>query len=71
MISPGERLTMATILLIEDEPNQRFLYQMELGDEGYRIFAPATVEEALETVRKRQADLVILDPHLKNLEEIQ
>ena len=28
---------MATILVVEDEPHQRLLYQMELEDEGYDV----------------------------------
>jgi DNA-binding NtrC family response regulator len=50
-----------TVLLVEDEANQRLLYQMELGDEGYRVLLASDGEQALESVRRDRPDVVVLD----------
>jgi len=57
---------MATILLVEDEPNQRLLYQMELEDEGYQVVASSRIDEELDRSITGKADLAILNPNLKN-----
>jgi CheY-like chemotaxis protein len=50
-----------TILVVDDEANIRLLYQEELEDEGYRISAAASGEEALEMVPELKPDLVVMD----------
>ena len=52
---------MNTILVVEDEPNQRLLYRMELENEGYRVVLASQGEEALEKVKEAKPDLVVLD----------
>ena len=52
---------MATILLIEDNPNQRKLYQMELQEEGYLVAVACNGREGVEMVAKEQPDLEVLD----------
>ena len=52
---------MATILLVEDEPNQRLLYRMELEDEGYDVLVSADGRDALLQVEEKHPDLVVLD----------
>lgn len=49
------------VLIIEDDPNQRLLYQEELAEEGYQIFAASDGREGLQVAREHQPDLVILD----------
>ena len=61
---------MASVLLIEDHPNQRLLYQMELEDWGHQVQAPECVQEALTTIRESPPDLVVLDSHLSDYREI-
>lgn len=53
---------MANILLIEDRPNQRLLYQMELEDEGYQVATTSNGLEALKIARKEPFDLILFDP---------
>ena len=50
-----------TILVVEDDHNQRALYEEELRDEGYHVLTAADGREALKVVREERPDLVILD----------
>jgi DNA-binding response OmpR family regulator len=62
---------MATILLIEDDKNQRFLYEQELRLEGYEIVTAADGKEALRKVEEKSPDLIITDiimPKMDGLE---
>ena len=61
---------MASVLLIEDHPNQRLLYQMELEDSGHCVLAPENVQDALTTIEDKQPDIVVLDSHLSDYREI-
>ncbi len=52
------------ILIVDDEPHLRTLIQQtleELEDEGVDLFTASNGEEALETIRKEQPNLVFLD----------
>jgi CheY-like chemotaxis protein len=50
-----------TILVVDDDENQRLLYQEELADEGYEVMVARDGKEAVEKVEQRLPDLVILD----------
>ena len=54
---------MATnkILVVEDDLNQRTLYEEELGDEGYRVLTASDGREAIKVVQEEKPDLVVLD----------
>ena len=52
---------MATLLIVDDEANQRRLYQEELSDEGYTIKLAENGKEALESIAAVPPDLVVLD----------
>lgn len=52
---------MATILIVEDHHNHRLLLQMELEDEGHCVIPVGNGREAMEAVRERAPDLVVLD----------
>ncbi len=52
------------ILIVDDEPHLRMLIQQtleELEDEGVEIFTAANGDEALQTIRDQQPNLVFLD----------
>jgi DNA-binding response OmpR family regulator len=52
------------ILIVDDEPHLRMLIQQtleELEDEGVEILTAANVDEALQTIRDEQPNLVFLD----------
>lgn len=57
---------MATILLVEDNLNQRLLYQMVLEDEGYDVLIALDAQEVLEQIETEHPDLTILDPSMFN-----
>ena len=52
---------VATVLLIEDNPNQRLLYQMELEDEGYDVLIGKDVRKSLDQIGAEQPDMTVLD----------
>ena len=52
------------ILIVDDEPHLRMLIQQsleELEDEGVELLTAADGEQALETIRAEQPQLVLLD----------
>ena len=52
------------ILIVDDEPHLRTLIQQtleELEDDGVELLTAANGEEALETIREEQPNLVFLD----------
>ena len=61
---------MSTIMVVEDEPNQRLLYQMELEDEGYRVITASEGSEALQLVKKEHPDLVVLDLRMPGMDGV-
>jgi len=52
---------MARVLIVEDDPNQRLLYQVELQRVGYDIVAAKDGREALDLVGQVEPDLVVMD----------
>jgi DNA-binding response OmpR family regulator len=61
------------IVLVEDDRNQRKLYEHELREAGYAVRAFADASEALFEVEKASPDLVILDismPGMNGLEAL-
>ena len=62
---------MTTILLVEDEANQRLLYQMELEDEGYHVVLASDGREALQMARDVHPDLLVLDLGMPGMDTIE
>lgn len=62
---------MPTILIVEDNANQRLLYEEELREQGYDVILAASGREALELVRNAPPDLVILDIHMPHMDGIE
>ena len=61
---------MTTILLVEDDENQRLLYEQELGLEGYEIVTAADGKEGLRKVEERQPNLIIMDINMPKMNGI-
>src|SRR5580698_2382463 len=62
-ISEGSMKTMK-ILIVDDEPHLRMLIQQtleELEDDGVELLTAKDGEEALETIREEEPNLVFLD----------
>ncbi len=54
-------MTQHTILLVEDDQNQRALYHEELTEEGYLVVTADDGRAALKAVQEHAPDLVIMD----------
>ena len=54
-------MTQSTVLVVEDDNNQRVLYEEELSDEGYCVLTAADGREGLAIAGTQRPDLVILD----------
>ena len=52
------------ILVIDDEPDLRTLYELTLLREGYQVDAAATIGEAWDLLNAKRFDLVITDMRL-------
>ncbi len=52
------------ILVLDDEPDLRTLYELTLLREGYQVDAAGTLQEAWELLNARRFDLVITDMRL-------
>lgn len=59
---------MSTILVVDDERNIVELAEMYLAREGYEILRAGDGQAALDTVRQKRPDLVVLDIMLPELD---
>ncbi|MBT3878358.1 MAG: response regulator [Candidatus Scalindua sp.] len=62
---------MTTILLVEDDKNQRLLYEQELKHDGYDVVTASDGKEALEKVQKQLPDIVIMDINMPKMDGIE
>jgi CheY-like chemotaxis protein len=62
---------MTTILLVEDDKNQRVLYEQELKHDGYEIVTASDGKEALEKVQEQLPDIVIMDINMPKMDGIE
>ena len=61
---------MATILLVEDDPNECTLYQRELGEQGHSVVVAHDGPEALAACEDATPDLVIMDVSMPGMDGI-
>ena len=54
----------ASILVVDDEPDLRTLYELTLVREGYLVESVASVDDAWQLLQRRQFDIVITDMRL-------
>ena len=54
----------AAILVVDDEPDLRTLYELTLLREGYQVVSAADLSEARETLAQQRFDLLITDMRL-------
>jgi CheY-like chemotaxis protein len=62
-----ERNDMATVLVVEDEPNVRKLVAVNLISRGYTVLEAVNALQALEHLRVTTPDLVVLDIKLPEM----
>lgn len=58
------------LLIIEDEPYQRELYEYELGDLGYEVLLAGSAREAFRRIEVDSPDLVVLDLRMPGLDGV-
>lgn len=56
--------TSASILVVDDEPDLRTLYELTLLREGYRVETAGSVQEAREQLQSKRFDVMISDMRL-------
>ena len=61
---------MATILLVEDDPNECTLYQRELGEQGHSVVIAHDGSHALAVCEETPPDLVIMDVSMPGMDGI-
>jgi DNA-binding response OmpR family regulator len=54
-------VSMAKVLIIDDEKHIRMLYAEELKEEGYDVAVAADGKDILELIEKERPDVIVLD----------
>ena len=62
---------MAKILIVEDEKNQRLLYQEEFTEQGYQVVTAVNGIEALRMVDTCRPHLVVLDISMPGMDGME
>jgi DNA-binding response OmpR family regulator len=62
---------MIKILIVDDEPHLRLLYETELRREGYETMTAGNAAQGLEFVQTMKPDLVILDIRMAGMDGIE
>jgi two-component system, response regulator, stage 0 sporulation protein F len=64
---------MSTVLIVEDNSNQRKLYTQELEDDGYRVYAVDSGRAAVDFIEKGDVkpDIVVLDICMPDRDGVQ
>ena len=57
---------MKRVLVIDDDPSIRLLYQEELLEEGYDVISSDGGDGVLQLIREQRPDLILLDLKLGN-----
>jgi DNA-binding response OmpR family regulator len=62
---------MAKVLIVDDEPHLRLLYETELRRAGYETMTASNAAQGLEFVDTMRPDLVILDIRMAGMDGIE
>ncbi len=62
---------MSKVLIVDDEPHLRLLYETELSRAGYETLTASTAAQGLEYVQTMDPDLVILDIRMPGMDGIE
>ncbi|MDA2920471.1 response regulator [Desulfobacterota bacterium AH_259_B03_O07] len=57
---------MNRILVVDDEPNIRFIYKEVLNEEGFEVAEAESVNETFDILNRENIDLVVLDIKLRS-----
>jgi len=62
---------MAKVLIVDDEPHLRLLYETELRRAGYETMTASNAAQGLEFVDTMRPDLVVLDIRMAGMDGIE
>ena len=62
---------MSKVLIVDDEPHLRLLYETELRRAGYQTMTASNADQGLEFVETMKPDLVILDIRMAGMDGIE
>ncbi|MBT3353968.1 MAG: response regulator [Candidatus Scalindua sp.] len=62
---------MTTILVVEDDKNQRLLYEQELKLEGYEVVTASDGKDALGKIQEQLPDLIVMDINMPKMDGIE
>lgn len=65
------RCGVAKVLIVDDEPHLRLLYETELRSAGFETMTAANAEQGLEFVETMKPDLVILDIRMAGMDGVE
>ena len=62
---------MATVLVVEDDPNERMLYEEELREAGYGVITAPDGAGALALAQSTHPDVVVIDISMPGMDGIE
>ncbi len=62
---------MSRVLIVDDEPHLRLLYETELRRAGYETMTAESASQGLEYVETMKPDLVVLDIRMAGMDGIE
>ena len=62
---------MKKILIVDDEPHLRLLYEAELRRAGFETMTATNAEQGLDFVMKMDPDLVVMDIRMPGMDGIE
>jgi len=62
---------MARILIADDDPSLRLLYQEEFTPDGHELHFAATGREAVEVARRVHPDLIVMDIRMPEMDGLE
>ena len=62
---------MPAVLVVDDDPNQRLLYEQELQLAGYEVLLASSGAEAIEVVGSQPVDVVVLDIAMPGMDGVE
>jgi CheY-like chemotaxis protein len=66
-----DTLTMAKLLVVDDDKNLRLLYEQELVEDGHEVTLAGSGVEALDYLKTHRPDLIILDISMPGMDGIE
>jgi PleD family two-component response regulator len=69
--SNTSQFSSAVILVVDDDPFQRYVIQTILSDEGYQAYVASSAEEALKAAKTLKPDVVLTDLRMYKMDGIK